>query len=203
MAVGLAAAAGVGVGATALAGAATGTAVPASASTTTTTPPGHFGPGRVGGRFHAGFVGPGGVGGPGGLGGFGGGIGPVLHGRYTVQGPNGYETLDERTGTVSAVSDTSGSTWSLTVKSADGTSETFTVGSGTSVNGGESGIASVKVGDTVDVVATVSAGTSTATRISDTTILQANGQSWFPAHPPASSSGGSAGTGSTTAPSPA
>jgi hypothetical protein len=127
-------------------------------------------------------------GGPGGFaGGFGGafGGGPgggVIHGQYTIKGPNGYETIDERSGTVSAVSDTSGAVWSLTVKSADGTSGTFTVNSSSSVNGGESGIASVKVGDSVNVVATVSGSKSTATEITDTTTLQANGKSWMPFH---------------------
>ena len=175
VAVALGAAAGVGVGATALAGAAT--------SPTTTQPPakgnnapashgfgGHFrgGPAAFGGGFGGAFGG-----GPG---------GGVIHGQYTIKGPNGYETLDERSGTVSAVSDTSGAVWSLTVKSADGTSGTFTVDSSSSVNGGESGIASIKVGDSVNVVATVSGTKSTATEITDQTTLQANGKSWMPFH---------------------
>lgn len=174
VAVALGAAAGVAVGATALAGAATSptTTQPGANGETPATPPG---PGGHFGRRGA-F---------GGFGGFGGGLaggfgGPVVHGQYTVKGPNGYETIDERTGTVSAVSDTSGSTWSLTVKSADGSSGTFTVNSSTSVNGGESGIASVKSGDTVVVTGTVSGGTTTATRITDTTTLKANGKSWMP-----------------------
>jgi hypothetical protein len=177
VAVGLGAAAGVAVGATALAGAATAPTQAAAAGTTTTTTPGsHHG---FGGRFRNGpggfFEGPGGIGG-----GFGG---AVVHGQYTVKGPNGYETIDERTGTVSTVTDTSGSTWTLTVKSADGTSGTFTVNSSSSVNGGESGIASVKVGDTVSVTATVSGTTATATEIVDRTTLQANGKSWMPLRP--------------------
>ncbi len=113
----------------------------------------------------------------------------MVHGQYTVKGPNGYETIDERTGTVSAVSNTSGSNWSLTVKSADGTSGTFTVNSSTSVNGGESGIASVKSGDTVVVTATESGGTATATQITDQTTLAANGKSWIPRHGQPSSGG--------------
>jgi hypothetical protein len=165
---------GAAVGVTALAFAAT------SPSTTTpgaTTPGGTTAPApgghAFGGRFHGG-----------GFGGLGGGFGgPVVHGEYTVKGPNGYETIDTRSGTVAAVSNTSGSTWSLTVKSADGTSGTFTVGSSASVNGGESGIASVKVGDTVEVTATVSGGTSTATQVTDGTTLQTNGKSWMPTGP--------------------
>ena len=170
VAVVLGAAAGVAVGATALAGAATSpsTTQPGSGATTPGKPAGPGG--HFGGRGFGGFGGA-----------FAGGLGgPVVHGQYTIKGPNGYETIDERTGTVSAVSDTSGSTWSLTVKSADGSSGTFTVNASTSVNGGESGIASVKSGDTVVVTATVSGGTATAVRITDGTTLKANGKSWLP-----------------------
>jgi hypothetical protein len=182
LAVGLGAAAGVAVGATALAQAATSSgttpqsdaSVTASGATTTTVPQhvhGFVGPGR----FGAGFGGPGGP---------GLGAGPFIYGQFTVKGPNGYETISERTGAVSDVTDTSGSTWSLTVKSADGTSGTFTVDSGTSVNGGEMGIGSVKTGDTVRVTAVVSGGTSTAKQVTDETVLQANGGTWRPTGPP-------------------
>ena len=182
LAVGLGAAAGVAVGATALAQAATSSGTPPSdasvtasdPTSTTTTVPQHVhrfvGPGR----FGAGFGGPLGP---------GLGAGPFIYGQFTVKGPNGYETISERTGTVSDVTDTSGSTWSLTVKSADGTSGTFTVDSGTSVNGGEMGIGSVKTGDTVRVTAVVSGGTSTAKQVTDQTVLQANGGSWRPGPP--------------------
>jgi len=194
VAVGVVAAAGVAVGATALTEGATSSATPASnrdasvtasgSSTTTTTQPT---------RPHV-FGGPDGFGrfgGPGAFGGLGLGGGSVLYGQYTVKGPNGYETLSERTGTVSDVTDTSGSTWSLTVKSADGTSGTFTVDTGTSVNGGEMGIGSVKTGDSVQVTAVVSGGTSTAKTVIDRTSLQANGGSWRPAMPQPSSNSGS------------
>jgi len=144
LAVGVGAAAGVAVGATALAQAATssGTAPHTGAAsvtasdggtTTTTLPPGRHGFGGAG-RFRGG-MGVGGLGGIGGLGGPASGAGPFIYGQFTIKGPNGYETISERTGTVSDITDTSGSTWSLTVKSADGTSGTFTVDSTTSVNG--------------------------------------------------------------------
>lgn len=187
--VGVGAAAGVAVGATALAQAATASggtapaaaAVTASTSTTTTVP----------GPLH-GFAGPGrarfGLGG-GGFGGLGIG-GSIIDGQFTIKGPNGYETLSERTGTVSSVTDTSGSTWSLTVKSADGTSGTFTVDSGTSVNGGEMGIGSVKSGDTVQVTAVVSGATATAKQVTDQTVLKANGGSWRPMGPTSGSNTG-------------
>jgi hypothetical protein len=186
VAVGMGAAAVVAVGATALAQSATSpggaknsdATVTASSSSTTTTVPGRphgfGGPGRGRGGFGAG-----------GFGGAGAFVGPglgagLVHGEFTIKGPNGYETLSERTGTVSDVTDTSGSTWSLTVKSADGTSGTFTVDSGTSVNGGELGIGSVKAGDTVSVTAVVSGGTSTAKSVTDQTVLKANGGTWQP-----------------------
>jgi hypothetical protein len=198
VAVGIGAAAGVAVGATALAQAATASggttpeaSVTASTSTTTTVP----GPkARFGGPGRAGFGGGGFGFAGGGLGGAGLG-GPIVDGQFTIKGPNGYETLSERTGTVSSVSDTSGSTWSLTVKSADGTSGTFTVDSGTSVNGGEMGIGSVKTGDTVQVVAVVSGGTATAKEVSDQTVLKANGGTWRPMGP---GSGSNTGSGSST-----
>ncbi len=189
LAVGVGAAAGVAVGATALAQGATSTGtaradnatVTASGSTpTTTTAParshGFGGPGRFKGGL-------GGVGGFGAGGGPGLGAGPFIYGQFTIKGPNGYETLSERTGTVSSVSDTSGSTWSLTVKSADGTSGTFVVDSSTSVNGGEMGIGSVKNGDTVEVTAVVSGGTSTAKSVTDQNVLKANGGTWQPMRP--------------------
>jgi len=180
VAVGLGAAAGVAIGATVAASAATTPSTSAPGGSSTTTTPGTFPPRPgLGGRFHAGLVGPGG----GGWIGFGPGGGGVVHGQYTVKGPNGYETLDVRSGTVSDITNTSGSTWSLTVKSADGTSGTFTVNSSTSVNGGESGIASVKSGDTVNVTGTVSGATTTATDVVDQTTLQANGKGWLPMRP--------------------
>ncbi len=168
------AAAGLAVGAAALANAATSPSSPrqadatASSAAPTTTMPNEGPMGRFGRDF----------GGP-----FGGGLGvggPLLYGTFTVQGPNGYETLAERSGTVSSVSNTSGDTWSLEVKSADGTSQTFVVDSGTSVNGGEMGISSVKQNDAVRVIAVVSGNTATAKRVNDETVQQSNGNGWMP-----------------------
>jgi hypothetical protein len=189
-AVGVGAAAGVAIGAAVAAGAATSPTTTAAGGSTSTTAPAapHQ---RLGGRFHARPA----LGGGFGPGGFGLGGGGVVHGQYTIKGPNGYETLDVRTGTVSAVSNTSGNTWSLTVKSADGTSGTFTVNASTSVNGGESGIGSVKTGDTVDVTGTVSGSSSTATRVIDQTTLEANGKSWMPSRPTMGPDGAPPGSG--------
>ncbi|HAM02370.1 MAG TPA: hypothetical protein DCQ30_09140 [Acidimicrobiaceae bacterium] len=133
-------------------------------------------------------MGPGpGFGGPG-LG------GDVLHGVFTVQGPNGPETLQEQTGTVTSITDTSGSTWSLTVTSSDGTALTYVIDSGTSVDGGENGVSSISKNDTVHVLAVVSNGTADAKQVSDSTVMQANGQSWRPAPPAPPGSSSSSGT---------
>jgi len=126
-----------------------------------------------------------------------GGGGGVIYGQYRIKGANGYETIDTRTGTVSSLTDVSGSTWSLVVTSADGTSGTFTVDSQTSVNGGETGISSVNTGDEVEVTALDNDGTATATEIVDKTVLQSNGSSWMPA-PPAGPSSTPPSSGSTS-----
>jgi hypothetical protein len=173
--VALGVASGVAVGATALASAATSTTNP-SGSTAPKTAPKSQGHHFAGGGFR-GFGGGGGFA----AGGFGG-FGQVLHGEATVKGPNGYETIEVQSGTVTSVKDVSGSTWSVVVTSADKTALTYTVDSGTSVNGGETGISAVKTGDTVSIVATVSKGTATAKTLIDTTRLQANKTSWSPMH---------------------
>jgi hypothetical protein len=130
-----------------------------------------------------------------GFGGFGG-FGQVLHGEATVKGPNGYETVEVQSGTVTSIKDVSGSTWSIVITSADKTAITYTVDSGSSVNGGETGISAVKTGDTVSIVAVVSKGTATAKTLIDGTRLKANGSSWMPPRqgPPSGSSAPSSGT---------
>lgn len=189
-------ASGVGVGAAALASAATSTTTPSGSSTTKPTVPKTPALPR-----HAGGRGPGafGFGGPG-FGGDGlGGLGQVVHGEATVKGPNGYETVEFQTGTVTSVKDVSGSTWSIVVTSADKTALTYTVSSGTSVNGGETGISAVKTGDNVSIVAVVSKGTATAKSLIDVTRLKANGSSWMPAGPaPSTGAWGPASTGTST-----
>lgn len=197
VAVGVGAAAGVAVGATVLAGAATSSSPAASSSSSgatadasggtsggtsngssgsSSTPPAPSGPAGRPGGFGRGGGFAFGLGGPGGR---------VLHGEYTIQGPSGYETLEEQTGTVSAISetDTSSNTWSLTVQSADSTAITYVVDSSTNVDSGEIGISDVTTGDTVNVLAVVSNGTSTAKQLNDTTKVQANRQPWVPVPP--------------------
>jgi hypothetical protein len=125
-------------------------------------------------------------GGPGGFGRFGGfgglGLGGVVHGQVTERtSGGGYQTVDIQSGTVTAVSSSS-----ITVKSADGYSATYVVASSTEVNAQAAGIGTVKVGDTVELTATVSGGTATAASIVDmTSIRSSRGSFNFPAGPPA------------------
>jgi hypothetical protein len=100
-------------------------------------------------------------GGPGGQlqGGSGGRSTPAsaLHGEYVVSdGNGGYTTELTQTGTVTAISSTS-----LTAKSDDGYTKTYTVDSSTAV-GNNANIGSIATGDTVSVVAKVSGTTATA-----------------------------------------
>lgn len=157
-------------------GGSNGSSSGSSASGTATTPPAPDGPGPRG-KLGLGFGGA-----------------RVLHGVFTVVGPNGSdETLQEQTGTVSAIAGTVGNTWSMTVTSSDGTAITYVIDTGTSVNGGESGVSSISKGDTVHVLALVSNDTNEAKQVTDTTVLQANGQSWRPS-PPSSSNNSPSGT---------
>jgi len=95
--------------------------------------------------------GPGGMtGGPGGA-----GLGSTLHGEYVASdGNGGYVTKIMQTGEVTALSATS-----LTAKSDDGFSKTYTITADQAT-----GLAS---GDTVTVVATESGDTATATSVTD------------------------------------
>ncbi|WP_300614379.1 hypothetical protein [Trebonia sp.] len=109
-----------------------------------------------------------------------GGLGGVLHGEVTVpKSGGGYQTMDVQDGTVTAVSSTS-----VTVKSADGFTASYAVTSKTVVDAQAAGIGSVKKGDTVFVVATVSGSTATAASITDVTAVKAGRASFkFPTPP--------------------
>ncbi len=103
----------------------------------------------------------------------------AIHGQFTIAAPNGgYETLDTQLGTVSAVSSSS-----ITVKSADGFTATYAVDANTLVNAGRDGIADVRSGDTVRVVAVVSGGATDAVEIVDGTNVQNLRGRWAPAFP--------------------
>jgi hypothetical protein len=121
---------------------------------------------------------------PGGPGLFGLGMaGGAIHGQLTVpKSGGGYQTVDVQDGTVTAVS-----TGSVTVKSADGYTATYTVTGNTVIDAKAAGIGSVKKGDTVFVTATVSGSTATAASIFDQTAIK-NGRVSF--HFPAPSGNG-------------
>jgi hypothetical protein len=167
------------------------------------------GPGAQGGQggpaAFGSFAGKGGIGGgfkgPGGFGGMstlGGLFGPdgVVHGTYTLKGPNGdYETIDTQYGTAGGVSASS-----ITVTSADGFSQTYTVDSSTVVNADSAGITSVNNGDTVSITATVSGTTATAQTVIDLTQVQANRKSWAPGGPKGPGPSGGPTTTTTTDP---
>jgi hypothetical protein len=94
----------------------------------------------------------------------GGMFGDALHGEFvTAKDGGGYETIATQKGEVTAVSASS-----ITVKSADGYTKTYTVNSDTKVNR-DGKIADITTGETVRIRATVADETATATSISDNT----------------------------------
>jgi len=143
--------------------AATNSTPPApSPSAAAATPAPSPGPSRPSGpRFHRYGAGFGGFG-------FGGGLFGALHGQLVVAKPGGgYQTVDVQNGQVTAVSSTS-----ITLKSADGFTKSYTVAGSTLVDAQRDGIGSVKVGNQAAVLATVSGSTVTATSVDDLTLLQ-------------------------------
>ena len=173
-------AAGLAIGVTALAGAATTHLAPTaddppttqapSAATPAAPAPGAPGPG--GHMFRGGH-------------GFGFGPGGGIHGEFTVPAPNGgYETLATQIGEVTAVSPTS-----IKVKSEDGFERTYAVDDGTVVTAGRDGIANVKQGDSVHVLAVVTNGNAKAVRIGDKTQVESRRGAWAPAKPAKPSNG--------------
>ncbi len=106
----------------------------------------------------------------------GGPLGGAVRGEFVVpDGQGGFRTVDTQRGTVTAVSPTS-----ITVKSADGTSKTYAVTANTLVNAARDGISTVKNGDTVQLMAVVTNGTSTVVRLTDVTVAQNARRSWAP-----------------------
>jgi hypothetical protein len=152
-----------------------------STAATRTATPGRRG--RVGWRFFNGspFLGAPGL--P------GAGPGGIVHGSFTVKGPNGsYETLDTQLGTVEDVSSST-----ITVRSADGFTQSYGVTSSTIVYADYQGIGSVSKGDEVAVLGLASGSTITAESVVDLTQVQANRRSWspLPAPGPGPNPGGS------------
>ncbi len=98
----------------------------------------------------------------------------ALHGEYVVEKDGGgYQTVASQRGEVTAVSKDS-----ITVKSADGYSKTYTITADTLVNATRDGIASVKTGNQVTISALVADGKYTATSVNDGTVRDAAGQKW-------------------------
>ena len=111
-----------------------------------------------------------------GMGGFGGfERGGALHGEFTIRKPdgNGFQTMAVQTGEVTAVSPSS-----ITVKSEDGFSRTYSVDENTVVGSGRDGIGTVKTGDTVRVAGVVEGGNAKAAAIIDSTSLGKIGEHW-------------------------
>jgi hypothetical protein len=109
----------------------------------------------------------------GGLGRFGG-----LHGEFTIKKPDGsgFQTWATQTGEVTDVSSSS-----ITVKSEDGFSRTYSVDENTVVGSGRDGIGTVKTGDTVHVGGLVEDGKAKAAAVVDSTSLGKIGEHWgFP-----------------------
>jgi hypothetical protein len=132
-----------------------------------------FGHGHHGGPFDGKLFGFGGFGGPGGFGHFGG-----LHGEFTIRKPDGsgFQTMATQKGEVTAVSPSS-----ITVKSEDGFSRTYSVDENTVVGSGRDGIGTVKTGDTVHVAGIIEGGQAKAAAVIDSTSLGKIGEHWgFP-----------------------
>ncbi|MBB6569372.1 hypothetical protein HPO96_11090 [Kribbella sandramycini] len=101
-------------------------------------------------------------------------FGGALHGEFVVpKEGGGYQTVATQRGEVTAVSKDS-----LTVKSEDGYSRTYTLNAETLVNSARDGIASVKTGSTVNVAAVVADGKATAVRVNDGAARKAAGEKW-------------------------
>jgi hypothetical protein len=109
--------------------------------------------------------------GPGGPGGMGGGLMDALHGTIVVNDNGSYVTEAIRTGTVTAISATS-----IMVASTDGFTKSYVIGPSTQVDNGTDKITSVSDGRPVNITATVSSDTATATEIRDQSLDSAGGQ---------------------------
>lgn len=113
---------------------------------------------------------------PGGLGGKHGfmGAGRALHGEFVVpKEGGGYQTVATQRGDVTAVS-----AESITVKSEDGYSRTYTLTEDTLVNAARDGIADVKTGNKVHVSAIVDGDKATAVSVNDGTTREAAREKW-------------------------
>ena len=95
----------------------------------------------------------------------------AVHGQFVVARPGGgYQTVDMQRGSVTAVTGSS-----ITVRSSDGFVKTYQVPAAAQLNAQRNGIGSVRKGNQVMVVATVSGSTATATHILDFSLLPRQG----------------------------
>jgi hypothetical protein len=102
-----------------------------------------------------------------------------IHGEFVTPAPGGgYQTLATQRGEVTSVSASS-----LTVKSEDGFSRTYVIDDNTMVNAGNDGIADVKTGDEVHVMALVKDGKASAVDVRDATRARALGERWHEGRP--------------------
>jgi hypothetical protein len=107
----------------------------------------------------------------------------AVHGEFVVpKSGGGYQTMDTQRGSVTAVSNSS-----ITIKSGDGFTKTYGVTGDTIVDAKRDGIGSIKVGDQVFVMATVSGSTATAANVTDVSNLQQLRPKFFGGPPPSSS----------------
>jgi hypothetical protein len=130
------------------------------------------------------------------------GLGPVIHGQFTVPAGNGYRTVDIQVGTASARSSSS-----ITVTSVDKYKVTYTVTAQTIVDAQRDGIGSIANGDQVRVLATTSKDVSTAISITDITKMGASRKQFgfgsAPGWAPRSGPGSKPGSAPGSAPHPA
>jgi len=95
----------------------------------------------------------------------------AVHGQFVVARPGGgYQTVDMQRGSVTAVTGSS-----ITVRSSDGFVKTYQVPAAAQLNAQRNGIGSIRKGNQVMVVATVSGSTATATHILDFSLLPRQG----------------------------
>jgi hypothetical protein len=120
---------------------------------------------RFGRPFGPGGFAAGGLGGMAGL----GGLGKVVHGQATVRSGTGYKTVEFQLGQVTSVSSNS-----ITVRSPDGYTHTYSVLPTTVVDAQAGGISSVAGKDQVQIISNQASGKDTATNVLDTTKLKSS-----------------------------
>ena len=115
----------------------------------------------------------------GGSGRHGKGMGMGIHGEFVTRAPGGgFQTVASQVGEVTDVSASS-----IAVRSEDGFSRTYGVDDNTLVNAGNQGIADVKKGDQVRIMAVVRDGKAQAVKINDATQVDQLRGRWMPPRP--------------------